>query len=953
MTQAIPPALEFILVPHTHWDREWYLPFEDFRCRLVRLLDRLVAIMEADPEFKFFHLDGQTIVLEDYEAIRGPQPGLRQLIQNGRIHIGPWYVLPDEFLVSGESIIRNLQEGFRVARQYGVEPAAVGYLPDMFGHIAQMPQLLLGFGLDNAVVWRGITPDVTKNQFLWRAPDGSQVLAIYLPLGYGYAFELPTDPKRLLARLQMFLLVLKQHEKTGVILITNGTDHWEAQAGIPAALKAVQALKPDWRLEMGNLPLYLQRVRGRVQDPPVHTGELRACDRTLILPSVASTRLYLKQLDFRSGSLLERYLEPLSALARAFGGPDHRDHLRYAWRLLLQNHPHDSICGCSVDAVHDEMEARYAKVNQVCERMLGEALAALAAAAPGPGPRMLVWNPNAAPGAGPLRGEVQMRLPANPGLVTASGETVPLQMKKLTPEKVEFEITAPKIGAALAMDMLAVEEQIGDYIQGWRIKRKGNTLHVIMDLASRRTSLDLARFRRELEAALAPAEVTLLHVQLARLPRYEIAAAVPARPGLSISSYQVRKAAKAAASSGLHAAPELLENEHWQVRLDAAGRISALHQASGLTVAGLRFLDVADRGDEYNFDPVPGDPAITPLSSGVKSRVLAQGPAKAELEVRHRFRVPAELAPDRKARSRRTVPLDLVTRISLGQDSRAVEFRTEFQNRALDHRLQVAFEAPLLTDQYLVETAFGEVARPIQLTRPPKPSGVMDITSALLGAEGPYSTSPQKTYAAIADGQRGMALFNRGLAEVEAARMDGQTRLAITLVRGVGWLSRGDLAQRSQHAGPPLATPGGQCLRSCTCEYALFAFGGPAESAGIAAAAHAFAFPPLLFPARGLQTGCPAPGELSAVAIDNPAVELSALVPVAAEAAELRLYNTTGLPQPCRVSLGPAFRLEGAVDLQGKEAVAPEAKLSAQSAELTFRPFQIVTLRLFLAKGLA
>jgi len=949
VNQSSPPSLEFILVPHTHWDREWYLPFEDFRCRLVRLLDRLVAIMEADPEFKFFHLDGQTIVLEDYEAIRGPHPGLRRLIQAGRIHIGPWYVLPDEFLVTGESIIRNLQEGFRVARQYGVEPVAIGYLPDMFGHIAQIPQILAGFGLDTAVVWRGITPDVTQNQFIWRALDGSQVFAAYLPLGYGFAFELPDDPRRLIERLQLFLLALKQNETTGVLLLTNGTDHWEAQAHIPATLRALAELKPDWRLEMGNFPLYLQRVRERIQKPPVHQGELRACDRTLILPSVASTRLYLKQMDFRATSLLERYLEPLSALARAFGSPDHRDHLRYAWRLLLQNHPHDSICGCSVDAVHDEMETRYAKVNQISERLLGEALAALAGQAPGPGPRLLAWNPNAAPGAGPLAGEVQMRLPANPGLVTASGETVPLQVKKLAPEKVEFEITAPKIGAAIAIDMLAVEEQIGDYIQGWRIKRKGNTLHVTMDLASRRTALDLARFRREMEAALAPAEVTLLHVQLAHLPRYEIAASVPARPGLSVSSYQVRRGQKTAASSRLQASPELLENENWQVRLDQAGRISVTHSASGLAIAGLRFLDLGDRGDEYNFDPVAGDRAITdPVA--VKSRLVAPGPVMAELEVRHRFRVPAELSADRKARSRRTVPLDLVTRIRLGQDSREIGFRTEFLNRGRDHRLQVAFEAPLVTDQYLVETALGEVVRPIQPTSPPPPAGPLNIAAALLGAEGTYSTSPQKTYAAVSDGKRGLALFNRGLAEVEAVRLDGRTRLALTLVRGVGWLSRSDLSQRTQHAGPPLATPGGQSLRQCSCEYALFAFSGPAESAGIAAAAHAFAFPSLLFPARGHLTGCPAPGELSAVAIDNPAVELSALVSVEAEAADLRLYNTTNSSQPCRVSLGPAFRLEGAVDLQGRKAAAPEAKLSAQSAELFFRPFQIITLRLALGK---
>jgi len=215
----------------------------------------------------------------------------------------------------------------------------------------------------------------------------------------------------------------------------------------------------------------------------------------------------------------------------------------------------------------------------------------------------------------------------------------------------------------------------------------------------------------------------------------------------------------------------------------------------------------------------------------------------------------------------------------------------------------------------------------------------------LMGSEGTYGSSPQKTYAAISAGSKGMALFNRGLAEVEAVRLSEQTRLALTLVRSVGWLSRSDLSLRTQHAGPPLATPGGQCLRPCSCEYALFAFGGPPESAGIAAAAHAFAFPPLLFPACGHQTGCATPGELNAVKIYNSAIEASALVPVAADAADLRLYNTTNSPQSCRLSLGPVFRLEGVVDLQGRKTAAPEIKLSAQGAEAIFRPYQIMTLR--------
>ena len=942
MSSSPAPRQEFILVPHTHWDREWYLPFEVFRQRLVRLLDRLVAILAADPDYKFFHLDGQTIVLEDYEAIRGPHDGLRRLVREGRIQVGPWYVLPDEFLVSGESLVRNFQEGFRVAEAYGAAPAPVGYLPDMFGHVAQMPQILAGFGLDNAVVWRGITPDVTQNQFTWKALDGSSVFAAFLPMGYGFAFGLPEDPKRLVERLQLYLLALKKNEKSGVILLPNGTDHYEPQAHIPKTLRAVNELKPDWRLEMADFPTYLQRVRERAQNLPEHQGELRSADRTLILPNVASARLYLKQLDFQAGALLERYLEPLTSYARALGGDDQRDPLRYLWRLLLQNHPHDSICGCSVDAVHDEMETRYAKARQLSERLLGEALAAIAGQVPAPGPRLCAYFPNAAPRRGPLAGEVEIRLPARPCLVGDDGQSFPAQADKIQGERTLFEITVPKIAAGIALDMLAGEEVFGLFPQGFRVKRQDATLSLLLDLGSRRTALDLSDLGRALEKDLADPKVAMLHLKVALLPRYRIAAQVPEQPGLSIQTFQLKSGPKTTGAAQVQAGPDFLENEFWRIQVGKSGHLSARHKPTGQEIAGLRFHDVADRGDEYNFDPLDGDVPITePVSA--RARVLAQGPVAAELEVRHRFRVPAGLEKDRQARSRKTVALDLATRIRLSAGSPTVEFHTAFVNRAGDHRLQVAFDAPISTDAYSVETAFGAVVRPIEATRPAGKPGPLDLNAMILGVEGTYGTSPQKTYAAISDGARGMALFNRGLAEVEAARLEKATRLALTLVRSVGWLSRGDLRQRSQHAGPPMPTPGGQCLREMTCEYALTAFAGSEDAAGIPALAHAYAFPPLLFTAPG--TG-QAEWISRLIELDNPAVELSALVPVGPAAFDLRLFNTSPSPQTCRVSLGRLLSAEGPVDLRGRKISLPEVKLNSANAELRFRPYQFVTLRL-------
>src|SRR5215831_5154534 len=198
-------ALDLVVVPHTHWDREWYLTFQQFRMKLVDTVDAVLETLESDPAFSFFMLDGQTIVLEDYLEIRPENAGrLETLARQGRVLVGPWYLQPDEFLVGGESLIRNLQVGFRMGEAYGgVMP--IGYVPDTFGHIAQLPQILRGFGLDNAVFWRGVPPEITTAPFRWAAPDGSEVLTLWLndEFGYSNAAMLPLNDEALVERLSL------------------------------------------------------------------------------------------------------------------------------------------------------------------------------------------------------------------------------------------------------------------------------------------------------------------------------------------------------------------------------------------------------------------------------------------------------------------------------------------------------------------------------------------------------------------------------------------------------------------------------------------------------------------------------------------------------------------------------------------------------------------------------
>ncbi|MBI2939096.1 MAG: hypothetical protein HYY04_01555 [Chloroflexi bacterium] len=438
---------QLFVVSHTHWDREWHQPFQRFRLRLVQMIDDLLALLAADPDFRHFTLDGQSVVVEDYLAVRPERHAeVARHIQSGRLLTGPWYVMPDEFLVSAESLVRNLLRGTRLARELG-EVMSIGYLPDSFGHIAQLPQILRGFGIDTAVIWRGVGGQGRHTEFSWRAPDGSAVLAIYLRQSYNNAAHLPTRADDLLHRIAEIRRALSPYATTPNLLLMNGDDHQVAQASIGGVIRLANARLRDAELIHATLPQYAARVRAMApSNGPWETleGEFRSSELAHLLAGILSTRIGIKQRNAQCEDLLERWAEPFSLYAglveylgppratgrhgdpgtrghadgttrdaematpngetgtrpwgddsdapsprrpaepRATSRPDGlvgegaRQFLRLAWQHLLHCQPHDSICGCSVDQVHEEMAVRFDTGEQVAREVADHSLRLLA-----------------------------------------------------------------------------------------------------------------------------------------------------------------------------------------------------------------------------------------------------------------------------------------------------------------------------------------------------------------------------------------------------------------------------------------------------------------------------------------------------------------------------------------------------------------------------------------------
>jgi mannosylglycerate hydrolase len=371
------------VVPHTHWDREWYATFETFRAQLVELWDQLLTLTEADPNFRFL-MDGQTVVIDDYLEVR-PEARVRleRAVRSGQIQVGPWYTLPDEFLVSGETLVRDLQRGIAAADSHGGS-MRVGYLPDSFGHAAQMPQLYRQLGFRHAAVWRGVPLAIDRVAFIWEAPDGSRILTAYMGNSYSHGVDLPTEPSALATRIAAALKAIEPFRPTADVLLMNGNDHVLPQAALSAAVRGASERLDGTRIRLARLDDYLETLPE--QGWPRWRGELRSSARANVLMGTLSVRAPDKQRYFDATLALERMAEPIAALS----GINAQQAIEQAWTLILQNAAHDTACGSGIDAVAEQSRHRSESALELTERLVERGLPHLAGAGQ-------VWNPSPFP----------------------------------------------------------------------------------------------------------------------------------------------------------------------------------------------------------------------------------------------------------------------------------------------------------------------------------------------------------------------------------------------------------------------------------------------------------------------------------------------------------------------------------------------------------------------------
>ncbi len=655
----------------SHWDREWYIPFQGFRYNLVKMTDDMVKKLENDENFDIFFFDGQTIVLEDYKEIAGDRADrLKSLINKGRVLIGPWYIMPDEFLVSGESLIRNLMTGSKVAEKWGVEPWKYGFANDIFGHIAQMPQIFAGFGIKGVYLGRGLGNDVNMSHFRWRSPDGTEAVTF---LGSYGAFNAKCaehyGKKDFDSLLKDYIDCEIAKSEVPVVLIMHTGDHIFANENVPDIKKRIGKLYPNAVIKHTSLTEMVKEVEKYYDKLPVVNGELiKTCkypidkdNGSLVLVANSNSSYYtLKQKNDYCQNLLEKRLEPMIVMSEFFKHKLDRTFVDLAYNYLLKNQPHDSICGCSIDKTHNDMHYRYAQIENIGDALKFDFL----------------YNENE-------RSDTQ-----NYTLTVYNFE--PYYEKRTITADLEFSgryaKAVDRFSGREAIDAFEIFDKDGNKIPYQIIKTDFNSLKRINGQQNVMTRKYTVSFVAELPA--------FGYVQYKIAPTYPRAHFAPA----------------------LCTDDNCAENKYIRLSILQNGELEIFDKVTEKKYSGLnRFYDDGEMGDGWWHMQPKNDSVINSISAPCIIEKISSGSISTVFKITKTLSIPEFYDENSHIRSVKRVDLKIESIVTVNADSPLVEIKTTLDNCAKDHRLRVVMPTGIQNDSYFAGQTFYKVVRKTKL----------------------------------------------------------------------------------------------------------------------------------------------------------------------------------------------------------------------------------------------
>ncbi len=768
----------FHIISNTHWDREWRFPFQRNRQMLVEMMDAVLDILEKEPEYKAFHLDSQSIVLTDYLEIKPDKKKIiKKLVENKRLFIGPWFILPDEFLVGGENLIRNLLIGHKICSEFG-RTSKVGYSPFSWGQISQLPQIYSGFGIDVIMFYRGINSLESHNaEFIWEGADGTKSLSSRFSFWPRYNFyffiyrpvihnEQPSDIEyewsrggipfhfadKELANEDYFIVnpvdsYFKENIKPSVEAIISRqandftTPHviWmEGHDSSGPNIKTVRIIQdikkvfPDLDVRHSTLEEYTKLLKENADydSLPVVTGERRSSQYDNrsgnMYAYTTSARMYLKQINFINEKWLQYYAEPFNVFAALTGLNTNDKYLNIAWNLLLQNSAHDSIGGCSLDDIHDDMMNRYKQSIEISKGVFERAS------------KHFIKNIN-------LKSFINAaNINDNEAIFITSIN--PLQFQRDYVDECFIDIPDK-----LDQGSFEIFDQSNNRTDV-QIISKEKIEPIVEQMIDRPLYLSMIRYR--------------CFINMKSIPPlgYKSFRIIPCKQNSKVKEKKLVKIKK-----GL----PLLENEHLKILINKNGTINLFDKKNKYHFNNiLYFYDEGEEGGAWTHIPIK--PFITSLNSKPEISLLENGWLSSSVQIRHNLNVPINLS-ERKKKNGKKVKLPVLLKLTITKNSKRLDIDVKVTNTAESHRLRLMIPTNVKAQFTYGEGQFDVVARS---TKRPDTSNWV---------EQPMYDYPMHHFVDVNNDKNGLAVFVNGLKEYELLNDKNQT-LAITLLRAFQYI---------------------------------------------------------------------------------------------------------------------------------------------------------------------
>jgi len=864
-------GLQLHVISNTHWDREWVYPFQETRLLLLEFMDDLLDLLDRDPEFHSFLLDSQTIAVEDYLDLRPEQEDrIKKHVSSGRLIVGPWYSLPEEYIVNGESLVRNLVVGHRLASKWG-KVSKIGYTPFSYGQTSQMPQIYRGFDIDTIIFYRGI--NTPKSEYVMEAPDGSRVTGcrfgalsrfsyyfyVYRMVRYGmsrdewwYDWDRGALPFRLCnehhpqahyyildprdkqwnedvlpVQLKKLVEDESKHFSTRHIACMQGFD---SSSPDPEERHLIESCRPHLE-RMGHeifqdsLENYMRAMMAEVKDPYVIKGESRDPGATgkwtHLFGDVISSRSRTKRMNAQTETAIQRWAEPFASLGWLIGADYPKSAIDLAWRYLLQNHPHDTICGAGIDQMEKDMIYRFDQARIISDGIARRGMQAIQKRIDNSDidihdAVLTVFNPCPYP-----RSEVV---------------TVYLDL----PDKCGYE-------------GFSIRDIQGNELPVQEVERfpYGTLVRNLQDISLQQRS-----------------ERVKMHLQVNEIPAF----------GYKTFHVRHEQAGHGARQSKQIDEKNILENEFIHARINSDGTLDILHKQTGYEFKSQHFFeDGGESGHPWVHISPPNDEVMTTLNTTAEIEQLESGELLTRYRIKHIMNVPDGLEGKEgnysRAKTRKDMPIESVLTLRKGQ--RWIDVSTRIDNPAEQHRVRVCFPTRLTAEVSAAEAAFDVIERPI----------IRTPDSVYYGRPNPQY--PMHRFVDLSDGNLGLAILNDGMREFEAVDNDERT-LCITLFRAFTACQSPVIDQWDVFPEMKLA----QCLGVNEWRYAIYPHAGNWDKGDVYRQAEMFNLP--MEVAQAGKGGGDLPKELSFIEIQPRELQLSAMKRCETrESLVLRLYNPT------------------------------------------------------------